>query len=576
MNASTSTIFRTLVARVLLALGILAGISAQSQAQSNITNTDESTIPAFTRAHSQKSSKDVALTASHYFSNAAPAPTVLMPVAGWAAKPIGGRNYVGAEVGLSYNWLAGADKWYMIASVDQPALFNPGIVLKFASGGSGIGWQFGGVADYALSNSVSLQGKLRYISSSTSATDTRTEPVSNFDTTGASQTLNARIISTYNATWNNLGLDLLGRFQLSPDSYYLLGGFGFSALLSNSLAMTQKIDSADPSVSYLDFRTGAGGLSGVTSINVASQSVSFWNSTRFDVKVGAGTFIPVGDNGMVVTPELLLSVPLTDLFDKSNTDAYASQGVTPPKLWSISLSVGVKWPWGGESSAEPAAYYNGSTTPSPSKSFVSEENPAHLKGTVTDKKTGAPLEAKLTVTDLSDNSVIATTKTSNGDYDVPVTKAGRYSVTADADNHLFGSAYFEVDPSGRILKGKHDIILSEAGTGRTRLLVFFDFGKDELQRSSYPELDRAVNLMQANPSMRVEIAGYTDNIGTAAYNKDLAMRRAKSVRDYLVSKGVATTRVMPQGYGADDPIAPNDTDDGRAENRRVEFVVTNK
>jgi outer membrane protein OmpA-like peptidoglycan-associated protein len=198
----------------------------------------------------------------------------------------------------------------------------------------------------------------------------------------------------------------------------------------------------------------------------------------------------------------------------------------------------------------------------------------HLRGKVTDAN-GKPVNANVTVTDLGTDQIVQTGHTDNGNYDFEVKSPGKYSVTADADGYLFGSAYFEVDDQGRILKGKHDITLSPA-TGRTRLLVFFDFDKADLQPESYPELSRAMSLMKANPSMQVEIAGYTDSKGSDDYNIDLSQRRANAVKDYLIKHGIEKRRVTARGYGKADPIASNDTEDGRAENRRVEFVVVKR
>ena len=69
----------------------------------------------------------------------------------------------------------------------------------------------------------------------------------------------------------------------------------------------------------------------------------------------------------------------------------------------------------------------------------------------------------------------------------------------------------------------------------------------------------------------MEIQGHTDNIGSAAYNKDLSQRRAESVRTYLIGKGVAEGRLTAHGYGLEQPVADNKTEKGRAKNRRVEF-----
>src|SRR5207237_2143012 len=122
----------------------------------------------------------------------------------------------------------------------------------------------------------------------------------------------------------------------------------------------------------------------------------------------------------------------------------------------------------------------------------------------------------------------------------------------------------------------NNIKLNETSNGRTRLLVFFDFNSAELKPSSYPELDRAVKLLKAVPKMQVEIAGYTDSVGTTDFNKSLSERRASAVRDYLLHSGITKSRVRIRGYGEDAPIADNSTDEGRAENRRVEFVVLSK
>ena len=174
---------------------------------------------------------------------------------------------------------------------------------------------------------------------------------------------------------------------------------------------------------------------------------------------------------------------------------------------------------------------------------------------------------------MDNNEPVSETKTDDdGSYDIPVKVPGKYSVTADADDHLFGSDYDEVDPEGRVVHGNHGIKLPEA-TGRTKLLVFFDPGKTELKRSSYPELDRVVHVMQADPNMEVEIAGYTDSEGDDSHNLELSRRRAEAVKDYLLKKGIPENRIVTKGYGKDNPIASNDTEDGRAENRRVEFTV---
>jgi len=101
--------------------------------------------------------------------------------------------------------------------------------------------------------------------------------------------------------------------------------------------------------------------------------------------------------------------------------------------------------------------------------------------------------------------------------------------------------------------------------------VHFDLNSANLSQESYSILDHVAEELRDNPHVRVEIQGHTDEVGTPEYNQDLSQRRAETVRDYLVSKGVKEDRLVPKGYGATRPVASNDTEEGRAKNRRVEL-----
>ncbi|MEW6702824.1 MAG: OmpA family protein, partial [Bacteroidota bacterium] len=101
--------------------------------------------------------------------------------------------------------------------------------------------------------------------------------------------------------------------------------------------------------------------------------------------------------------------------------------------------------------------------------------------------------------------------------------------------------------------------------------VNFDFNSAKLTAESYPILYDAAKTLLKNPQIKVEIQGYTDNIGSESYNKKLAQKRADVVKNYLVSKGVAAARLNAVGYGESSPVADNKTSDGRAMNRRIEF-----
>jgi outer membrane protein OmpA-like peptidoglycan-associated protein len=102
--------------------------------------------------------------------------------------------------------------------------------------------------------------------------------------------------------------------------------------------------------------------------------------------------------------------------------------------------------------------------------------------------------------------------------------------------------------------------------------VNFLTDSDQLTAQSLVILDGVAATLTANPDIRVQVAGHTDSQGEAAYNKDLSQRRAASVVNYLVGKGVASDNLQPAGFGEEQPVADNGSAEGRAENRRVELV----
>jgi outer membrane protein OmpA-like peptidoglycan-associated protein len=112
-----------------------------------------------------------------------------------------------------------------------------------------------------------------------------------------------------------------------------------------------------------------------------------------------------------------------------------------------------------------------------------------------------------------------------------------------------------------------------ASTGRARLYgILFDIDSARLRPESLPTLDEVVRVMAEEPSWSLVIEGHTDSTSTAAHNQTLSEQRAKSVQDYLTGKGVAASRLSTVGYGQTRPVAGNETELGRAQNRRVELA----
>jgi outer membrane protein OmpA-like peptidoglycan-associated protein len=104
--------------------------------------------------------------------------------------------------------------------------------------------------------------------------------------------------------------------------------------------------------------------------------------------------------------------------------------------------------------------------------------------------------------------------------------------------------------------------------------IQFENGKAVIKKNSYQILDDIAQIFIDNPTYIIEVQGHTDNVGQYEYNIDLSDRRAHAVRTYLINKGVPATRISAHGYGPDVPMDTNETAEGRAKNRRVEFKIT--
>ena len=105
--------------------------------------------------------------------------------------------------------------------------------------------------------------------------------------------------------------------------------------------------------------------------------------------------------------------------------------------------------------------------------------------------------------------------------------------------------------------------------------VHFDFNKAKIRAGDAAILDEAVEILKEHPDVNINVDGYCDAIGGEEYNLKLSQRRAEAVAKYLEDKGIGASRLIPHGFGKTNFVAPNDTDEGRAQNRRVELVPTN-
>jgi len=203
-----------------------------------------------------------------------------------------------------------------------------------------------------------------------------------------------------------------------------------------------------------------------------------------------------------------------------------------------------------------------------------------LKGTICDAKTKQLLEAEIELVDNRANQVIATFKSNSatGKYLVTLPSGGNYGIAVKKEGYLFHSENFDIIDSAAYNEVVKDICLDNLSVGNKIVLnnIFYDFDKATLRTESAAELERLTKLLNDMPTLKIEISGHTDSKGADDYNMKLSQSRAQAVVDYLIKKGITTSRLVAKGYGETQPIATNDSDEGRQLNRRTEFQILSK
>jgi outer membrane protein OmpA-like peptidoglycan-associated protein len=189
-----------------------------------------------------------------------------------------------------------------------------------------------------------------------------------------------------------------------------------------------------------------------------------------------------------------------------------------------------------------------------------------VTGRVYDKKTDASLSATVTF-----NNVVYNTDPATGVYKAQL-MPGSYTVVVESKDYVKQTAALIIEKGKPLVR---DFAMLKVGMSITLRGIYFDFDKSTIKPESRPALEDAAKMLKENPTISVEIQGHTDSKGSDSYNLSLSDRRAASVVLYLVQNlGIDHSRLTSRGYGESMPIATNDTDSGRALNRRVEFAVT--
>lgn len=195
-----------------------------------------------------------------------------------------------------------------------------------------------------------------------------------------------------------------------------------------------------------------------------------------------------------------------------------------------------------------------------------------VTGVVTDNAR-QPMKTAINLTKPADEQFRQTNESDqNGKYEITTTDAGPFLLEITAEGYFFINSVIEFIDSAMIVR---NFVMKKMESGAKIVIenILFNTGNATLRPESFTELNRLVNLLKENPTVKIEISGHTDNVGSAALNKKLSKNRALSVRNYLLSQGIAVERLEYEGYGFDHPLMPNDTEEGRAANRRVEIEI---
>ncbi|HEX6333695.1 MAG TPA: OmpA family protein [Flavisolibacter sp.] len=207
-------------------------------------------------------------------------------------------------------------------------------------------------------------------------------------------------------------------------------------------------------------------------------------------------------------------------------------------------------------------------------------NPVVLvHGNVFNAKTKQPLSASLVYETLPDGTIAGNgvSNPADGAFKIVLPYDQNYSIRASADKFFAVSENLNLDSLVKAgYKEIHkDLYLVPIEIGQVVRLnnVFFDFDKWSLRPESFVELDRVVKLLKENPAIEIEMSAHTDSYGSDDYNYRLSDNRARSVMEYILSKGIEPSRIISKGYGETMPVVANDTDENRQLNRRVEFTI---
>lgn len=204
------------------------------------------------------------------------------------------------------------------------------------------------------------------------------------------------------------------------------------------------------------------------------------------------------------------------------------------------------------------------------------EKVSYLRGYVRDAITKQPLSANVELSPINGEPTTLTyAKPGTGMFLVPLKTNMKYALTIDKDGYLFYTEFYNMPAIQRDQPIELFIDLEKIELGNSVVLknIFFDTDKSDIKDESKQELEKLIDFLSENNSIRIEISGHTDNVGDSKHNMVLSENRAKSVCDFLTNNGIEKSRLTYKGFGDTQPIKQNNTDENRAKNRRTEFKI---
>ena len=210
-----------------------------------------------------------------------------------------------------------------------------------------------------------------------------------------------------------------------------------------------------------------------------------------------------------------------------------------------------------------------------------------LKGTVTDRKTGEPLVAKIEIYDNTEDKLVGTfeSNSATGKFMVSLPAGKDYGISVKAKGYLFYSENFNIPDDAAFQEVEKTIKLDKLEVGKKVVLknIFYDYNKATLRTSSFNELNKVIELMNSNPKMKIELSAHTDSRGGNAYNEKLSQARAQTCVDYLVGKGIPKAKLIAKGYGETQLVITDAEiekltsevakEEAHQQNRRTEFKI---